>query len=104
MSLVSPSGLLAAACLLAALGLLHYMRSPLRKAPGPKLAVFTSMVLKWHELRAARTSYIHQLHQRYGPVRLRQDRLLQSLPNISQETHVRLASQGRSCQTQENHC
>ncbi|TRX94776.1 hypothetical protein FHL15_004237 [Xylaria flabelliformis] len=42
--------------------------SPLRTLPGPKISLFTSLVLKYHEFRALRTRYIHQLHLRYGPV------------------------------------
>ncbi|KAI0866906.1 cytochrome P450 3A13 [Xylaria cubensis] len=42
--------------------------SPLRILPGPKISLFTSLVLKFHEFRALRTRYIHQLHLRYGPV------------------------------------
>jgi hypothetical protein len=42
--------------------------SPLRKVPGPKLSLFTSAVLRWHELRADRTRYIHNLHLTYGPI------------------------------------
>ncbi|RYC63256.1 hypothetical protein CHU98_g2955 [Xylaria longipes] len=42
--------------------------SPLRTLPGPKISLFTSLVLKLHEFRALRTRYIHELHLRYGPV------------------------------------
>ncbi|KAI1823047.1 cytochrome P450 3A13 [Xylaria intraflava] len=42
--------------------------SPLRILPGPKISLFTSLVLKFHEFRALRTKYIHNLHLRYGPV------------------------------------
>ncbi|KAK3331960.1 cytochrome P450 [Cercophora scortea] len=41
--------------------------SPLTKVPGPWYARFTSLVLKWNELTANRTRYIHGLHRRYGP-------------------------------------
>jgi len=41
--------------------------SPLSKVPGPRLSLYTSWILKWHELHANRTRYIHRLHQRYGP-------------------------------------
>lgn len=37
-------------------------------APGPTMSLFTSLVLKWKEINAERTLYIHALHQRYGPV------------------------------------
>ncbi|KAI0476723.1 cytochrome P450 3A13 [Xylaria cf. heliscus] len=42
--------------------------SPLRTLPGPKISLFTSLVLKLHEFRALRTRYIHELHLKYGPV------------------------------------
>ncbi|KAI1405764.1 cytochrome P450 3A13 [Hypoxylon fuscum] len=42
--------------------------SPLRTLPGPKLSLFSSWGLKFHEFRADRTRYVHSLHQRYGPV------------------------------------
>ncbi|KJR83259.1 uncharacterized protein SPSK_04125 [Sporothrix schenckii 1099-18] len=44
------------------------VRSPLRRVPGPPLSLFTSAILRWHELRCGRTRYVHALHQRYGPV------------------------------------
>ncbi|KAK8090254.1 cytochrome P450 3A13, partial [Apiospora hydei] len=44
------------------------LTSPLRKVPGPRLSLFTSWVLKWHEFHAHRTQYTHRLHLRYGPV------------------------------------
>ncbi|KAK8026618.1 Cytochrome P450 [Apiospora marii] len=44
------------------------LASPLRNIPGPRLSVYTSWVLKWHEFRARRTRYIHRLHLQYGPV------------------------------------
>lgn len=48
--------------------LIHRLSSPLRKLPGPGLSLFTSAVLKWHELRGNRTRYIHALHLKHGPV------------------------------------
>ncbi|KAI0389830.1 cytochrome P450 3A13 [Xylariaceae sp. FL0594] len=42
--------------------------SPLQKLPGPRLSLFTSLVLKFHEFRALRTRYVHNLHLKYGPV------------------------------------
>ncbi|KAI1432335.1 cytochrome P450 [Xylaria sp. CBS 124048] len=42
--------------------------SPLRVLPGPRISLFTSLVLKYQEFRALRTRYIHSLHLRYGPV------------------------------------
>ncbi|KAK3340759.1 cytochrome P450 [Neurospora tetraspora] len=44
------------------------LTSPLSSLPGPFYTKFTSLVLKYHELRATRTRYIHALHLRYGPV------------------------------------
>ncbi len=44
------------------------VRSPLRRVPGPAASLFTSAVLRWHELRGERTRYVHALHLRYGPV------------------------------------
>ncbi|UKZ78223.1 hypothetical protein TrVFT333_005958 [Trichoderma virens FT-333] len=68
MLLLSPITLIAAAALLCAIHLIRCIRSPLSKIPGPKLSKFTSLVLKWKEIKALRTVYIHQLHQQYGPV------------------------------------
>ncbi|TQN73534.1 putative sterigmatocystin biosynthesis P450 monooxygenase [Colletotrichum shisoi] len=53
---------------LLAVYLVRCISSPLWKFPGPRISAFTSLPLKWHELRANRTKYIHRLHQRYGPV------------------------------------
>ncbi len=44
------------------------LSSPLNPIPGPWYTKFTSLVLKWHELRAERTKYIHSLHLQYGTV------------------------------------
>ncbi|CAK7204364.1 hypothetical protein SEUCBS139899_007120 [Sporothrix eucalyptigena] len=44
------------------------LRSPLRRIPGPPISLFTSAVLRYHELRCHRTTYVHALHKRYGPV------------------------------------
>lgn len=68
MALLSPLVLLAAAGMLAAVRLAHRLTSPLTKLPGPTLSKFTSLLLKWNELRASRREYIHGLHVRYGPV------------------------------------
>ncbi|KIE00352.1 Cytochrome P450, partial [Metarhizium majus ARSEF 297] len=64
----SPVYLVLAAFVLAALQLARCLASPLRKLPGPTISLFTSLVLKWKEINAERTLYIHALHQRYGPV------------------------------------
>lgn len=44
------------------------IRSPLAKVPGPWYTIFTSVVLKYKEFTHGRRLYIHELHQRYGPV------------------------------------
>lgn len=68
MLLLSPTVLIPCAILIAAFTLIRRLRSPLAKVPGPWYSKFTSLVLKWHELHANRTNYIHQLHLQYGPV------------------------------------
>lgn len=67
MLLLSPPFLAAVVAFALALWLLRRFSSPLRKMPGPAHSLFTSAVLRWHELRGLRTSYIHGLHLRYGP-------------------------------------
>jgi hypothetical protein len=65
---------LAAVVIHLAVYLVQCFRSPLRQIPGPAHASFTSLVLKWHELHANRTQYVHELHKKYGPsVRLSPD-------------------------------
>ncbi|KAH9884579.1 cytochrome P450 3A13 [Xylariomycetidae sp. FL2044] len=44
------------------------LSSPLRRIPGPRVSLFSSWILKYHEFQAHRTRYVHHLHQRYGPV------------------------------------
>ena len=68
MLLGSPTFFAAAAGLLVAVHVAHRLTSPLAKLPGPKVSIFTSLVLKWNELKANRREYIHGLHVRYGPV------------------------------------
>ncbi|KAF7543396.1 hypothetical protein G7Z17_g10772 [Cylindrodendrum hubeiense] len=68
MLLLSPVVLAGAAALLLLVHLVVRVASPLSKVPGPVVSNFTSLVLKWHELNANRTLYIHYLHQKYGPV------------------------------------
>ncbi|KAK4231524.1 putative sterigmatocystin biosynthesis P450 monooxygenase [Podospora fimiseda] len=52
--------------------LANYLRkvysSPLNKIPGPWHSKFTPTILAWHWFKTQRTSYIHKLHQKYGPV------------------------------------
>lgn len=68
MIVLSPLFLLSLLALAVGIHLLRCIRSPLNEVPGPTLAKFSSLVLKWHELRANRTRYIHSLHLKYGPV------------------------------------
>lgn len=68
MLLLSPVYLALAGIVLAAIQLVRCFTSPLRKLPGPTITLFTSLVLKWKEINAARTLYIHALHEQYGPV------------------------------------
>lgn len=68
MLLLSPAFLGAASAVVTILYLTRCVCAPLWKLPGPMISAFTSLVLKWHELRANRTRYIHQLHAKYGPV------------------------------------
>ncbi len=44
------------------------IRSPLRNIPGPLPAKLTSQWLLFIDLAGNRTTYIHKLHQKYGPI------------------------------------
>jgi hypothetical protein len=44
------------------------LRSPIAKIPGPTYNAFTSLNLKYKEFTRRRRIYIHDIHQRYGPV------------------------------------
>lgn len=68
MLLLSPVYIAAAASLLLVVYLVRCLSSPLRKVPGPAVSLFTSLVLKWKEINASRTVYIHELHEKYGSV------------------------------------
>lgn len=68
MFILSPSFVLGAAALLVVTHLIVRLTSATAKVPGPLISNFTSLVLKWHELNANRTVYIHELHKKYGPV------------------------------------
>ncbi|KAK7433080.1 hypothetical protein QQZ08_000009 [Neonectria magnoliae] len=68
MLLLSPVFLAGAAALVLLVHIVVRLASPLFKIPGPAVTNFTSLILKWHELNANRTMYIHHLHQKYGPV------------------------------------
>ena len=48
--------------------IIRALLSPLRHVPGPPVSLFTSAVLRYHELRCHRTRYVHSLHEKYGPV------------------------------------
>ncbi|KAH8720948.1 putative sterigmatocystin biosynthesis P450 monooxygenase STCB [Beauveria bassiana] len=68
MLLASPLTAAAVLVLLAVIHLVRCLRSPLARLPGPSISKYTSLRLKWHEINATRTVYIHALHRRYGPV------------------------------------
>lgn len=68
MLLSLPLCALAALSVMAIVGLVRRLSSPLRKVPGPPWSLLTSLVLRWNALNAGRTAYIHNLHRRYGPV------------------------------------
>ncbi|KAF7559346.1 hypothetical protein G7046_g4830 [Stylonectria norvegica] len=68
MLLLSPLFIAATTAVLLLVHIIFRITSPFWRLPGPLVSNFTSLVLKWHELRANRTMYIHGLHQKYGPV------------------------------------
>ncbi|KAI1063088.1 hypothetical protein LB507_005991 [Fusarium sp. FIESC RH6] len=68
MLISSPNFVPGAAALFLFAHLIIRLCSATAKVPGPFISNFTSLVLKWHELNANRTVYIHELHKRYGPV------------------------------------
>lgn len=68
MLLLSPQLLAAAALLTTILLLIRRLSHPASRLPGPAISKLTSLVLKWNELRANRTLYVHALHQQHGPV------------------------------------
>ncbi|KAF9777185.1 hypothetical protein IL306_004549 [Fusarium sp. DS 682] len=68
MLILSPSFMLGAGALLLVTHIIIRLTSATAKVPGPFISNFTSLLLKWHELNANRTVYIHELHKRYGPV------------------------------------
>lgn len=67
MLLLSPTFLVSSLLILLAVSLIRALRSPLSRVPGPWFTRFTSLPLKWAELNANRTLWIHSLHKRYGP-------------------------------------
>ncbi|RDA93305.1 hypothetical protein CP533_2057 [Ophiocordyceps camponoti-saundersi (nom. inval.)] len=44
------------------------LRSSANHVPGPWYTKYTSLVLDFHFMTATRTTYVHRLHQLYGPV------------------------------------
>lgn len=68
MLLASPLAAAAAVVLLVVIHLVRCLRSPLARLPGPTISKYTSLRLKWNEINATRTVYIHALHRKYGPV------------------------------------
>lgn len=68
MALLSPTIIAVVATLLFAVHILRRLNSPLAKLPGPAISKYTSLWLKYKELTAQRTMYVHELHKQYGPV------------------------------------
>jgi hypothetical protein len=68
MLLLSPAFIAGAAALLLVIHVVVRLTSAMAKVPGPVVSNFTSLVLKWNELGANRTMYLHDLHKKYGPV------------------------------------
>jgi hypothetical protein len=59
----------AAACLLWLSFMIYKaITSPIAKIPGPTYSRFTALYLMLQEFSSNRRLYIHQLHQKYGPV------------------------------------
>ena len=48
--------------------LIRRLRSPIARIPGPTYTILTSLWLMKQEFGSNRRPYIHQLHQKYGPV------------------------------------
>lgn len=67
MLLVQPPVMAAAAAGGAAWYVWSCIASPLHDLPGPWHSVFTSLVLRYHELKGERTNYVHHMHLLYGP-------------------------------------
>ncbi|KAF4123266.1 Cytochrome P450 [Geosmithia morbida] len=68
MLITSPLFLAVTALLAVTIFLVRRLSSPLWKLPGPTISRFTSLELRWNEIKANRTMYIHSLHLRFGPV------------------------------------
>ena len=56
------------ACLLAIVYIYRLERSSLAKLPGPHHTKFTAVWLIYKEFSGSRRLYIHDLHEKYGPV------------------------------------
>lgn len=54
--------------ILLSLHLFRRLSSPLRRLPGPRISIFTSLWLKYQEFTSNRREYIHALHKQYGNV------------------------------------
>ncbi|KAH8169572.1 cytochrome p450 domain-containing protein [Sarocladium implicatum] len=63
-----PPVLIGIALYLLATFVIRRIATPIASVPGPFISHITSLYLKWQELRANRTLYVHSLHQKYGPV------------------------------------
>lgn len=46
----------------------RWRNDPLASIPGPTIAKWTGLVLKYHWLIGNRMKYVHALHERYGPI------------------------------------
>ncbi|KAM5382641.1 hypothetical protein ACJZ2D_002431 [Fusarium nematophilum] len=68
MLILSPAFIAGAVLLLLLIHIVVRLTSATASIPGPVVSNFTSLALKWHELNANRTMYIHDLHKKYGPV------------------------------------
>ncbi|KAH8897597.1 benzoate 4-monooxygenase cytochrome p450 [Thozetella sp. PMI_491] len=68
MALLTLPVIFAGAIAIILMAIILRLRSPMSAIPGPKLGLFSSLPLKYHEFTANRTKYIHSLHQKYGKV------------------------------------
>ncbi|ETS72897.1 hypothetical protein PFICI_15289 [Pestalotiopsis fici W106-1] len=85
--IILQAGSLALAVLLLQL-LWRAYRTPLRRIPGPFYARFTHLWLKKHVVLGRRMHYVHDLHQRYGPiVRISPHEIAIADPAAFQEIH-----------------
>ncbi|KAL2886410.1 putative sterigmatocystin biosynthesis P450 monooxygenase STCB [Ceratocystis lukuohia] len=68
MAIFSPAILFGLGVVLLVARLLRRAFSPLKSIPGPFYTRLSRMPLRYHEMNANRTLWIHGLHQKYGPV------------------------------------